>query len=106
MKLIIAIISKDDRGNVTHELISAKYSVTKIPTTGGFLSAGNITLLVGTEREKVDAAIEIIKKNSRMRKELVPVTAAECIGFVSLPVEVCVGGATIVVVDVEKFEKA
>ena len=106
MKLIIAIISKDDRGNVTHELISAKYSVTKIPTTGGFLSAGNVTLLVGTEREKVDAAIEIIKKNSRMRKELVPVTAAECIGFVSLPVEVCVGGATIFVVDVEKFEKA
>ena len=44
MKLIIAIISKDDRGDVTHELISAKYSVTKIPTTGGFLSAGNITL--------------------------------------------------------------
>lgn len=36
MKLIIAIISKDDRGDVTHELISAKYSVTKIPTTGGF----------------------------------------------------------------------
>ena len=35
MKLIIAIISKDDRGDVTHELISAKYSVTKIPTTGG-----------------------------------------------------------------------
>ena len=106
MKLIIAIISKDDRGDVTHELISAGYSVTKIPTTGGFLSAGNVTLLVGTEREKVDTAIEIIKKNSRMRKELVPVTAAECIGFVSLPVEVCVGGATIFVVDVEKFEKA
>ena len=105
MKLIIAIISKDDRGDVTHELISAKYSVTKIPTTGGFLSAGNVTLLVGTEREKVDTAIEIIKKNSRMRKELVPVTAAECIGFVSLPVEVCVGGATIFVVDVDKFIK-
>ena len=77
MKLIISIISKDDRGDVTHELISAGYSVTKIPTTGGFLSAGNVTLLVGTEREKVDTAIEIIKKNSRMRKELVPVTAAD-----------------------------
>ena len=48
MKLIISIISKDDRGDVTHELISAGYSVTKIPTTGGFLSAGNVTLLVGT----------------------------------------------------------
>ena len=105
MKLIIAIISKDDRGDVTHELISAKYSVTKIPTTGGFLSAGNVTLLVGTEREKVDTAIEIIKKNSRMRKEFVPVTATDGIGIASLPVEVCVGGATIFVVDVERFEK-
>jgi len=106
MKLIIAIVSNDDSSAVSNALMKSKYSVTKLATTGGFLRAGNTTLLVGTEDSKVDECIEIIGKESCKRTEMVPTTASFDIGrYSSFPVEVQVGGATIFVLDVEQFVK-
>lgn len=51
-------------------------------------------------------AIEVIGEYSRRRTEVVPSTASYDIGrYASFPVEVQVGGATIFVIDVEKFIK-
>ena len=44
MKLITAIVNKEDSKNVCNELIKAKFYVTRLATTGGFLMAGNMTL--------------------------------------------------------------
>ena len=106
MKLILAIINKEDSQEVSHALTKEKYSVTKLATQGGFLMSGNITLIIGTEDEKVDHAIEIIKEHSRQRKEIVPSTATYGIGVTtSFPLEVTVGGATVFVLDVESMDK-
>ncbi len=107
MKLIIAIISKEDAPEVSAALTKARFSVTKLATTGGFLMAGNITLLIGTQAEKVDDAIKIIQEFSQQRTEVVPSTATYGIGVsTAFPLEVTIGGATIFVLDVERFEKA
>jgi uncharacterized protein YaaQ len=37
--------------------------VTRIASTGGFLRRGNTTLMIGTEDQKVDDAIEILRAN-------------------------------------------
>ena len=106
MKLIIAIMSNDDSPAVSSALTKENYSVTRLATTGGFLRAGNTTLLVGCEDDRVDHAIEVFGEYSRRRTEIVPSTASYDIGrYASFPVEVQVGGATIFVVDVEKFIK-
>ena len=103
MKLIIAIINKEDSTEVSQSLTKAKYSVT---TTGGFLMSGNITLMIGTEDEKVDEAIKIIEAHSQKRTEIVPSTATYGIGVTTaFPLEVTVGGATIFVLNIERFEK-
>ena len=60
MKLIIAIMSNDDSPAVSSALTKENYSVTRLATTGGFLRAGNTTLLVGCEDDRVDHAIEVI----------------------------------------------
>lgn len=106
MKLILAIVSNDDSGKLSNALTKAHFSVTRLATTGGFLMSGNTTLLVGTDDEKVDAAIEIIGENSKKRTKMVPSTASFGSGMYSgMPVEVAVGGATIFVIDVEQFKK-
>ncbi|MEG1942410.1 MAG: cyclic-di-AMP receptor [Angelakisella sp.] len=106
MKLILAIVSNDDSGKLSNELTKAKYSVTRLATTGGFLMSGNTTLLVGTDDEKVEAAIAIIGENSKKRTKMVPSTASFGAGmYAGMPVEVAVGGATIFVIDVEQFKK-
>ena len=106
MKLIFAIVSNDDSSKVSKELTKNRYSVTKLATTGGFLMAGNTTFIIGTEDERVDEAIEIIGKHSKKRTQMVPSSASYGVGmYTSFPVEVQVGGATIFVMNVERFEK-
>ncbi len=47
MKLIIAIVQDEDASRLVSNLMNEGYGVTKLATTGGFLRAGNTTLLVG-----------------------------------------------------------
>jgi len=106
MKLIIAVVSNDDSHSLSNALTKENYAVTKLATTGGFLKIGNTTMLIGTEEDRVEKCIEIIKEESKQRTELVPSTASYDIGrFATFPVEVQVGGATIFVMDVEQFIK-
>ena len=106
MKLILAIINKEDSTVVSQALTKSKYSVTKLATTGGFLMSSNVTLIIGTEDEKVDDVIRIIGEHSQKRTEIVPSTVMYGIGVsTSIPLEVTVGGATIFVLSVDRFEK-
>lgn len=106
MKLVIAIINRDDANAVTQNLSRNGFSSTQLSTTGGFLLAGNVTLLVGVKDERVQAAIDAIRERSHSRKQMVPAITEMSYGFMPvMPVEVTVGGATIFVVDVERFER-
>lgn len=106
MKLIIAIINYDDANAVTQSLTKKGFSSTKLSTTGGFLMAGNMTLLIGTEDERVDDCIKVISRCCKQRTEIVPGTASIGVGLeTAMPIEVTVGGATIFVTNVERFEK-
>ena len=106
MKLIYAIVSDDDSSVVSRQLTKNGFFATKLVTTGGFLMSGNTTFMICTDDEKVPQAIEIIKQNSRKRKQMVPSADTYSLGSYSLfPVEVTIGGATIFVTNVEHFEK-
>ena len=69
MKLITAIVNKKDAGEVCDALAEEKFTFTKMATTGGFLKSGNVTLLIGTDDDKVDRALELIKKHSTNLKK-------------------------------------
>ena len=106
MKLIIAIVNHDDAGAVTQNLTKNGFSSTRLSTTGGFLLAGNVTLLIGVEEEKVQQLIDLIHRFSHSRNQMVPALTEMSYGFMPvMPVEVTVGGATVFVVDVERFER-
>ena len=104
--LFLSIVSSDDSSAVQSGLTNEGFSVTKLATTGGFLMAGNTTFIIGTDDEKVDKAIEVISKHSKKRVQMVPSSASYGVGmYTTFPVEVTVGGATIFVLDIERFEK-
>ena len=106
MKLIIAIVNNDDSAVVSSALTSENFIVTKLSTTGGFLMVGNMTVLIGVPDDKVNSVIRIIDKYSKSRKQVMPSMSE--IGmemYPTMPVEVTVGGATIFVLDVDRFEK-
>jgi uncharacterized protein YaaQ len=106
MKLLMAVVNKDDAGGVSSALTRSGFTVTKLSTTGGFLTAGNTTFMIGTEDDKVDEAISIISVHSKKRTQLAytnDMYPAET--YDASPTEITVGGATVFVLGVERFEK-
>jgi uncharacterized protein YaaQ len=57
------ILEKKDCDPVTQALVTADFRVTRVASTGGFLRQGNVTLLIGTDEDKVESALEIIRTN-------------------------------------------
>ena len=54
----------------------------------------------------MQTVIDIIREHSHSRKQMIPTTTEMSYGYYpSMPVEVVVGGATIFVVDIERFER-
>lgn len=107
MKLVIGIINSDDSNELLNEITKSGFQATKLSTSGGFLKIGNTTVLVGVEDEKVDEVIEIFKNCCSRRTKMIPAAPPFMgEGFISAaPVEVTIGGATLFVVDVDKFLK-
>ena len=107
MKLVMAIVNDEDGNSVLSELNTNKFSVTKLATTGGFLKSGNVTFIIGTDDEKVQEVIDIISSKSKRRKQITasPIPIGASASFSPYPIEVEVGGATIFVLDVDRFEK-
>ena len=108
MKLVIAIVQDEDASRLMSNLMNEGYSVTKLATTGGFLRAGNTTLLLGVDDNKYDGAMAIIEKVCKSRKQIAtsPSTMSGSPGvYVPYPIEVMVGGATVFVLNVEQFIK-
>lgn len=108
MKLVFAIVHNDDAGQLTHKLRESNFQFTKISTTGGFLREGNATILIGVEPDKLEDVLKVIKANCVTRTQFVnPMPPVMEPGelYLAQPVEVQVGGATVFVVNVERFEK-
>ena len=109
MKLIIAIVQDEDSSKLLSVLMQQGFGVTKLATTGGFLKAGNTTLLLGVEDERTEEAVHVVETVCKSRKQMS--TATPAINgmphgeFSFFPIEVTVGGATMFVLTVDQFLK-
>lgn len=105
MKMITAIVNHEDARGVSQALVKNRFYVTRTASTGGFLMAGNDTLMIVTDDDKVDACINVIRDRCRQRTEI----AMDSSGFgesgMPVPTQVTVGGATVFVTNVERMEK-
>ena len=97
MKLILAIVNNEDAARALDALTKAGLFVTRLSTTGGFLMMGNTTLLIGTEEDRVQMALGILRQHCTARTQ----TGSS----VMRSDPVTVGGATVFVLDVDHMEK-
>ncbi len=109
MKLLIAIVQDEDSSRLLSKLMQIGLSATKLATTGGFLKAGNTTLLLGVEEERIQEAIHVIETVCKSRKQMTSAPSA-LTGiahgeYTTYPVEVTVGGATLFILSIDQFLK-
>lgn len=107
MKLVMAIVHSDDANGLVDSLTRRNYRATVVSTTGGFLREGNTTLFVGIDDHKIEEVLHIVRENCHTRTQYVnplpPVMEPGEI-YVPHPIEVEVGGATVFIINVERFE--
>jgi uncharacterized protein YaaQ len=106
MKLVVAVVQGQDASGLVGELARRGFRVTQINSAGGFLRENNVTLLMGVEDEQVRELLRIIRENCHMRTQYVnPLLPIMEPGefYMSNPVEVQVGGATVFVLNMARY---
>jgi uncharacterized protein YaaQ len=112
MKLVFAIVHPKDADSCVSGLTSAGFVCTRYSSYGGFLEKDNVTLLTCVDDGLVDGVIEVLRKRGRRRHEEVSAASVGSSPAAGGPatifgaaVDVEVGGATVFVIDAERFEK-
>jgi uncharacterized protein YaaQ len=107
MKLILAVIQNEDEDALTEAMESENLSITRIGSSGGFLRASNITLMMAVEDNQVERVLALLGKHCKRRtKHLhpwVPSMEARERFLGAIPVEV--GGAAVFILNLERMEK-
>lgn len=109
MLLVLAIVQDQDTGSLLDSLIAHHYRATIIPAVSGFLQEQNVAVLAVIEGEQLEDALEIIQANCHKRPHHVnPIPnsseAADMV-FLTSPVDVEVGAASVFVFDIVRFER-
>jgi uncharacterized protein YaaQ len=104
-RMMTAVIQEQDVENAISALNRLGISLTRLPSTGGFLGRRNATLLIGMHHSQEQIAVQALSKSCRKRVEYVatPLEGSP-LPFPS-PTPITVGGATIFIFEVERFEE-
>lgn len=106
MKLVIAIISNKDVGKILNTLAEADFRATKVSTSGQFLEGGHSCFLIGTDDNRVDSLLSVLKETVTKRVVKSHGVSSTLAGtLLKQPVDVEEYGGVAFVVDVEDFEK-
>lgn len=106
MKLLIAVINKDDKDLTEKRLTEKHYMLTEIGTTGGFLKQKNVSLMLCIPDENLTEVLDILKSTAgrRMTKAFYPASVAMH-GAISEEYETEIGGCAVFIMDSAKMEK-
>lgn len=108
MKLVLVIVQEQDADRLIDALTEVEVQATMLASTGGFLRAGNSTILTGVEDDRVEAVLEVVRRVSQRREQLmtpIPPVVEPVDSYVTYPVKVEVGGAIAFVLNIERMER-
>ncbi len=103
-RMMAVVIQEQDIENALGALNQLGFSTTRMPSTGGFLGRKNTTLLIALSEGHEGVVVQALNKSCRKRVEYqtTPIPGVTPMHATPTPVEV--GGATIFVFEVERFE--
>lgn len=107
MKFIIAIVQDYDCDKLLRAVTAVGLRATRVASTGGFLRAGNTTVLMGVDNHRVSECLQLIQRSCRSRVEVkIDPESPDLADWVAAGVhEVTVGGAVVFITSVKRFER-
>ncbi len=104
-RLIFAVVQEQDVDAATRALKKQEIHSTRLSSMGGFLGRRSATLLIGFVSGQEEEIINIMRQNCRTRVEYVTIPLEGSPLPLPAPTPITVGGATIFVFDVERYEE-
>lgn len=105
-QLVVATVAGEQAGELMRALLEDGFQVTRMDSSGGMLQEAAVSLLIGLDRARLPRLLEHVRTHCRTYTRYVPahleVTMAE---VQPLVIEAQAGGATVYVLDVERFEQ-
>lgn len=106
MQAMLAIVQSEDAEAALDRLKPLGLSsIQRLATSGGFLRQGNTALWIAVPPGKAGSVMSALRETCQRRTTYVPAQLEVAQLASAFPVEVEVGGATVFVCDVERYEE-
>ncbi len=103
--IMMAVLQEQDTETATHALEPLGASVVYMASAGGFLGRKNATLLIGLPEGLEGDALRALETSCRQRVEYLTMPLEGSPLPMPTPIPVTVGGATVFILPVERFEE-
>jgi uncharacterized protein YaaQ len=105
-RLAIILASGFQPSQLQETLIREGFSFTEMESSGGLLMEPRVCLLVGLNHDRLSTLMEMVRTLCKPVQQYVPIRAGLPEGYANIPmVKVQVGGATVYLLNVERFEQ-
>lgn len=109
-KMLLAVIQGEDYADTVDDLNRSGFFATVLSSTGGFLKKRSVTLMIGVEAHRVEAALEILKRCAGRRQQMTYSNLSISAGSPNpsipmMPVQVNAGGVVVFIMDLDGIQK-
>jgi len=105
-QLVFATVAGSQADEFVKQLTLAGFNVTQIDSRGGILHEATVSLLIGLDRTQLPRFVELLRECCHKRRQFIPAHAeAPFLEAPTVMIEAEMGGATVYVFDVERFEQ-
>ncbi len=102
-RLMVVVVQEQDVEGAIRSLHKLGLSITRLPSTGGFLGRRSATLLIGLSAGQEGAIMQVLRQNCRTRVEYVSIPLEGSPLPLPAPTPITVGGATIFIFPIERY---
>jgi len=104
-RLLLAVVQAQDCDLASDLLQENNFSVTRLPSAGGFLGKRNATLLITTNASEADKVLDLLKQTCRKRISYISMPIENMPLPVPAPTPVTIGGVSLFNLEIEHFEE-
>lgn len=103
---LVLVVAGAQAGELMQRLSQERFYFTKIDSTGGLVQEPNVTLLIGLNESRLNSFLELVRKVCQPYRQFIPAhVSVHPMHMQPAMIEAEMGGATVFVLEVERFEQ-
>ncbi len=103
---LVIVVAGVQAGELMQRLSQEHFYFTKIDSSGGLVQEPNATLLIGLNETRLESLLELVRKVCQPYRQFIPAhVSVHPMHMQPAMIEAEMGGATVYVLEVERFEQ-